>query len=514
MNKSFVAAIPVCRNLLALAAMSGMALVADVARAQPSKPAGSPTQPSKGGPPASTPTSTPATPGSPPGPTKIVVATTKPPTEPGPFLKASNLSGWRLRSIVQLTQSSEVRSEKGETANIKVNFPFETMSVVYPVVPVCANSVSEELKSTVKFYLNTYERISGQLVVGKSVPLPNGIIRPELLRTQIDGSPYHSGTHLIKMALGEPGKPSTISELKFEVEVPMTCWDTDMEEELAAKVGWPKNGWPLIAATTFEAQLFVDAGPRVQNGPVEKYDVKVFDDLLTKWLNGGEPTKMPPVRLAKFILSNLLPPFKIEGFGTNLRQETTSGAVHLQGLRINGAERAARQMQGTEWDLVCVTAALFRHAGIPTRTVIGYDIREQEQKVTGATGALDTLPRAWVEIYLYDEVKNVANWIPVDPVRMRKASNRTPRLEDRWQWFGWHDEMRSMLPLGFQFHPPTSVRAYGSAALWGWLVTPVEPIEAGQSLTFVSIKSSIVDKSVKGVPQLKYNNDPRSTPRK
>ncbi|MEK6702757.1 MAG: transglutaminase-like domain-containing protein [Planctomycetota bacterium] len=491
------------RRPLILAIVGGLALAAGHAWAQP-KPAYTPsTQPAK---PA------PAVSAAPPAPVTIVVATTKPPTEPGPYLKASTLQGWTVKSTVQLTQSSEVRFENGETTAVKVDFPFETMSVVYPVVPLAANSVSEELKTKVRFYLNNVERITGEVSLGISAPMANGMLRPELLRTQLDGSPYHSGTHLVKMALGEPGRPMVVNWLKFEVEIPMTCWDTHLEDELADKVTWPKNGWPLIAATTFQAQLYVDAGPKFVGGPLEKYDTTIIDNLFKNWFNAEDPKKLPPVRLAKYILSKVLPDFKLEGLQVDVRQQTESGALHVQGLRINGAEQTARKMQGTEWDLVCLTAALFRKAGIPTRTIVGYDMREEEMRLSGANNC-QTVPRAWVEIYLYDEVKNVANWIPVDPARMRKASNRTPRLDEKWRWFGTHDEMRGLLPLGYQFHPPTSVRSYGSSALWGWMLTPVSPGTAGQSLLIVPMKSTLVDSSVKGVPAMKYGNDPRPRPR-
>ena len=44
--------------------------------------------------------------------------------------------------------------------------------------------------------------------------------------------------------------------------------------------------------------------------------------------------------------------------------------------------------------------------------------------------------------------------------------------------------LRTGNTFAFQFHPPTSVRAYGSPGFWGWMVTPKEPTRAEQQISF------------------------------
>jgi hypothetical protein len=94
--------------------------------------------------------------------------------------------------------------------------------------------------------------------------------------------------------------------------------------------------------------------------------------------------------------------------------------------------------------------------------------------------------RAWTEFYLYDEKGRSGNWVPVDVLRLRKSSSRAGKLDQAWKYFGTHDELNSVIPFAHQFHPPTTVRAYGSPGFWGWLVTPKPPDRARQTLSFTA----------------------------
>jgi hypothetical protein len=85
-----------------------------------------------------------------------------------------------------------------------------------------------------------------------------------------------------------------------------------------------------------------------------------------------------------------------------------------------------------------------------------------------------------------DEGAGQLHWIPVDVVRMRKSGSRTQPLDKEWKFFGTHDELSGVIPFAMHFHPPTSVRAYGSPGFWGWLVSPKPPETAVQALTFTA----------------------------
>jgi len=96
-----------------------------------------------------------------------------------------------------------------------------------------------------------------------------------------------------------------------------------------------------------------------------------------------------------------------------------------------------------------------------------------------------------VEFFLYDEESGDSGWIPVDVVQMRKGGSRAKRMDRDWPFFGTHDELDHFIPLSFHFHPPTTVRAYGSPALWGWFVTPAPPAAAFQQLTFATYNTPV-----------------------
>ncbi len=50
--------------------------------------------------------------------------------------------------------------------------------------------------------------------------------------------------------------------------------------------------------------------------------------------------------------------------------------------------------------------------------------------------------------------------------------------------FGNLEDFERVIPFAFQFHPPTTVRSYGSPAFWGWLMLPEAPEGAKQTITF------------------------------
>jgi hypothetical protein len=133
---------------------------------------------------------------------------------------------------------------------------------------------------------------------------------------------------------------------------------------------------------------------------------------------------------------------------------------------------------------------MYRKCGLPARVVIGLDKREEEKEDEGKS-KLKSKPRAWVEFCLFDEAKNTVNWVPVDPVRLRKATPTPPKLETPWKYFGTHDELRGIMPFAFHFHPPTSVRSYGSPGFWGWLVTPGVPATASQGIVLDGFGSAV-----------------------
>ncbi|QYU67652.1 hypothetical protein J4558_22550 [Leptolyngbya sp. 15MV] len=80
-------------------------------------------------------------------------------------------------------------------------------------------------------------------------------------------------------------------------------------------------------------------------------------------------------------------------------------------------------------------------------------------------------------------------WIPVDIVALRKASSNPRPLDRPWPFFGTHPELDAVVPVAFQFQPPTDVVAHGSPALYGWMVTPQPPTRVIQAIR-VSVTST------------------------
>jgi hypothetical protein len=219
----------------------------------------------------------------------------------------------------------------------------------------------------------------------------------------------------------------------------------------------------------------VDLG---NDGP---YDMNPIKELVKRWTSGKDPKTIKPLPLAKYLAGEVLGWVQPSGNGLGYNR-----IGQLEGIDLQGAPLTAERRRGSEFDMVCLLAAVYREAGLPARTVIGYDIGETKDEdrrnFLEKKGSEDI--RTWLEFALLDEGTGQLHWIPVDVVRLRKAGSRPPPLEKEWRYFGTHDELDGMIPFAFHFHPPTTVRAYGSPGFWGWLVTPKPPETAVQALSF------------------------------
>lgn len=291
--------------------------------------------------------------------------------------------------------------------------------------------------------------------------------------TPVYNEDYHSGTRLGKWELRDlEGRQAQLS-----LEIPMTSWETVFDEQAARDFPWPANDqWSKVAQSTFNPQMFVD---RLH---------PIVDQKLTQWTSGKNPRSLPPVQLAKFLCGKVVESLQPSGSGYVSNRRTGQFA----GLDLKGAAQTLIDGRGTEHDIVCALAALYRTAGLPARTVIGHDLSETKgQRSTpfdkNAAGSGPHL-RSWVEFALYDPAADTTLWVPVDPVRIRGFSSRTQPLDKPWKFFGSHDELDDVLPFAFQFHPPTTVVAQGAVAFWGWLTIPETQV-ATQWLKFSSVST-------------------------
>jgi len=159
------------------------------------------------------------------------------------------------------------------------------------------------------------------------------------------------------------------------------------------------------------------------------------------------------------------------------------------GMDLQSPELTLETGKGSEQDMVVLLCALMKKAGLPTRTVIGYDVNTRDNRFL-EKGNKNNRIRTWVEFALYDEAKNTINWVPVDVARMRKSTSRATAVDRPWRYFGTHDELHQVPVIAVQFHPPTDVVSYGAPAFWGWFVTPKPADNAEQALRFMATATS------------------------
>lgn len=333
------------------------------------------------------------------------------------------------------------RTDSSNNMPVTADFAFNTAAVVFPVIKGCASmrttvNKPDDLKSEFAF---------DEKPVDTSPKLQEG---------------YPAGTRLARWeTTNKKG-----NEVDLKVTIPMVTWSTTYDHQQALKIAWPASGaWPAEAASTFtENQAWDDARLWFCDHTNQTIRERVDD-----WTN-NKPRSQPPALVAKWICKKVVENFRVSGDGVNTAR---NGAV--EGIRVVGAELAAKERKGSEHDLACYLTAAYRAAGIPARPVIGFSIlNDKDPDSFLSRNAGSKAVRSWVEFCLYDQATDKHRWIPVDPAALRNKSSRVPSIERDWDYFGTHKDLQYILPLAFQFHPPTSVVAHGSPALYGWFTTP------------------------------------------
>lgn len=462
---------------------------------QPVKPAD--TAPTEKETPAETPAKdtqqpSPASPSTPPITTPAVsspavVNTLLEPLEPSPFLVESNPQRWTLTADYDISATQFYTMIDKTPVPSHDQWTFDTVTFVFPVVPRSASSILEvfghgehqlpAVKGKVTF--------DGSTVASKA----------ELITQGIGGGPLPSGTWRAQWKVPPPKKGSwTPRNIRFEVSTSLVSYDTTFDEKAASQIDWPTGPWPVEAQSTFEPQMFVEMDPTGKG-----YDMRPVKALLKKWTRGKDPKTLKPVVLAKYLAGQVVNHSQINGEGLAYDQ---TGA--WQGFLTPGAANLARTGMGTKLDLPCLLVALYRQVGLPARLVIGYDNEGQPgEKIYLKAEGSDATWRVWAEFALYDEVNQTFSWIPVDVTAMRLQQSQLPRdyLNKPLNYFGTNDEFDHVAPIAFHFHPPTTVRAYGSPSLWGWFVTPAPPGRAAQRVKFTLTNTSTGGRNTSHLPE-------------
>ncbi|MBC7835331.1 MAG: hypothetical protein H7Y88_09560 [Phycisphaerales bacterium] len=272
---------------------------------------------------------------------------------------------------------------------------------------------------------------------------------------------YQGGSRIAKWTL----KDKVGHEMGLRVEIPMTCWETVFDERAANGIKWPAV-WSPIAQSTLRPD---QPRNRPVTAPID-YMARPVMDLVKAWTDGKNPQAIPPVKLAKFLAGKVqehVQPGEGEGLEFGKMGQ-------LIGINLQTASETVASGKGSPHDMTNALCAVYRAAGLPARTVIGYDVRENKGEDSGFLkknrGGLEI--KSWVEFALYDEGANKTIWIPVDVVRMRAQGSKSRSLDSAWKYFGTHDELDDVMPISFHYHPPTSVVAHGYPCFWGWLTAP------------------------------------------
>jgi hypothetical protein len=344
---------------------------------------------------------------------------------------------WTLKIWVQVHGYQHVQKD---VEPVLEDISFQSAAVVFPVNRGCASS-----------------RLDADAVVG--ILKFNDRVVDDKPKYSDEGTPpilYQSGTRLARWEM----QNLTGREVGLQLELPMSCWETRFDEPAAMAVKWPASPWPPAAASTLQPDAIAD-----HNAP----EVRA---LVHKWTEGKDPKSISPVRLAKFLMGRVLETLQPSGDGLAF-----SDSGMFRGVVLKSVAETISSGRGSDHDITNVLAAVYRAAGLPARTVIGYDVSDKKGEDSSflQKQRKSAKLRPWVEFCLYDEGAQKELWVPVDVLRLRRQGSRAPSLDAAWKYFGSHDELDDVMPFAFQYHPPTTVVAHGYPAFWGWFTTPSIP---------------------------------------
>lgn len=318
---------------------------------------------------------------------------------------------------------------------------FKTAAMVFPVPLATAGHAAQMGTFTSQM------KLDGQVIATEEPKFTEG---------------YQSGERLARWDMRDVSG----RRLNLRIKVPVTCWETGFNEEEAARIDWPKGEWPAVVKSALEPVYLVEWATEEKEIAESK---RLLDGLRNNWLNQRDPKTIKPVALAKE-LAGRVQEFCDNSGGDSVYQTAPGnvlGLITMTVPEVMGSKRCLRL------DPASFLAAVYRNAGLPARTVYGYDMSGELDRLAGRSG-WSTIT-AWTEFAVMDEKSGSVVWVPVDVLRLRLSGSRMQRLDRPWRFFGQHDDLDYMIPISFHAHPPTGVTVRGLPAFWGWLCTPETP---------------------------------------
>ena len=438
-------------SVVMILSLCGSAAVAQQTQ-KPGQPRTAPTKQPPVKAPATTPATTPAA--------TAPAAQSGVPVEPGPYVTLGRTKDWNMKSRVRIQSDDTSVVVDGQLPRV-TPIGFRKVTMFWPLVPSSGSHKIDEKNLSATLRVDKTEVVS---LSGASVPVVAGA---------------HSGSALAKIEYTPDGDSAEARQFVLEVTVPTKTSSTTFDEAAAMLVPWPAGGWPAAAQSTFQPQMFIDQDSH------GKYDLAPVQERIQKWLDAekiADPKNVTPVRLAKVLAGKIVSEIQPSG-----KQQSMARTGELEGLMFNPPAQVLREGRGADNEIAALLALVYRSVGLPARVVIGY-----EGEASGSVGGVldkgsskSKQLRYWVEFCLFDEAKNTVNWIPVDVSKIRKTSSRPQAIDKPWRFFGTNNELEDIVPFAFTFHPSAgTVRAYGSAGFWGWIVEPSTPATAYQMLSF------------------------------
>ena len=283
-------------------------------------------------------------------------------------------------------------------------------------------------------------------------------------RVLIDGAPVASGEVQPLVRLGRSGdgrvevpitRPIT-QTFQADVSWVVQSWDCSVNEALAAQAVWPAE-WPE------ETRRWLEPGPFIESD-----DAAIV--AFVQRVSGGRVRSVPPWLAAKDLVRAACGALRgVDG----MTMRTVGNAV--EGLSVSGASATMQRGSGSPHDLVCLSVAMLRAAGIPARPVLGL----AASRGTGARGAGSATTASelvtWGEFFLPD-----AGWVPFDPNMMRGAIPSNASVRQPWRGFAFELDLERRAPFAHSFGPEgaSSADPFGAsrsirrAPLWSWKVLP------------------------------------------
>jgi hypothetical protein len=393
---------------------------------------------------------------------------------PSPHIKREKPKRWTLDTMIFIGTEEFTRIVDGRAIPSNDTWEFTAATLVFPVLAETGSSILEVVDGpggetpAVSGRVEFDDRLMTEELTIVTQDIGGGLLPAGTWRAQWQVQPPSSGAYVPR-------------EVELHVRTSMVSYETVFDERAAKTLDWPSEEWPPEAAATFQPQMLVDFD--LEGRP---FNMEPVVKLLEHWSDGNDPRSVKPVVLAKYLAGKVAE--HVQPTGTGITSGKTGA---MEGFAAVGPAQAALTGRGTELDLPILLVAIYRAAGLPARLVIGYDEQGAGKTVYLKRSRGSGQIRVWVEFALYDEAEQTFGWVPVDVRALRGSSSRMPPnfLDRPTKYFGTHDELARVAPLAFHFHPPTTVRSYGSPALWGWFVTPSPPGRARQQVSF-SISSS------------------------